>query len=171
MVYGWCILIISSAVCRGVCCHEKTWLSSTSALTPYYQINLEQQLCAPRITVKRNWLRFGTSIVFSLLKFDARQFPHQSISLLKEYFPAVRPQGRFFPLAHNLLKHLKQLGLQVLYNDHSEFPLKSKMITALCFFPVSHNYTDAFSEDLPNKSQSYPNWFVENYVERPIKPR
>ena len=98
-------------------------------------------------------------------------FEQAAISAMEECFPGVIIQGCFFHLAHNVHKHLKQIGLQVLYNNNSDFALSAKMITALCFVPVPHldHYIDALSEELPLELHSLLNWFEDNYVGRPMR--
>ncbi|XP_064098057.1 uncharacterized protein LOC135209279 [Macrobrachium nipponense] len=82
-------------------------------------------------------------------------FEQAAISAMEECFPGVVIQGCFFHLAHNVLKQLKQIGLQV----------------ALCFMPIPHldTYIDALSEDLPQELQSLINWLEDNYVGRPMR--
>ena len=98
-------------------------------------------------------------------------FEQAAIMAMKECFPDVKIQGCYYHLAHNVHKHLKQIGLQVLYNNNSNFALSAKMITALCFVPVSQldNYIDALSEDLPLELHSLLNWFEDHYVGRPMR--
>ncbi|XP_064117881.1 uncharacterized protein LOC135223347 [Macrobrachium nipponense] len=98
-------------------------------------------------------------------------YEQAAFSAMTECFPDVELKGCFFHFAHNIHKHLKQLGLQHLYNNDPDFSVKAKMIVALSFVPISHMdvYIDALAQYLPDELQPLMNWVEDNYVGRPLR--
>ena len=91
------------------------------------------------------------------------------INTIRDNFPNTDVKGCFFHLSQNIFRKIQEHGLQVKYQDDSDFALQLKMIPALAFVPIQDviKAFDALSEILPGEAQPILDYFEDNYLGRP----
>lgn len=103
-------------------------------------------------------------------------FEMASINAFNKTFEGITVSGCFFHLEKNMWKHIQQIGLQMRYNNDSEFAVSLRMLAALAFLPVddvirayesivsSDFWADNDEIDANSEKQQFLNYFEKNYI-------